>query len=454
MTTLSSAERVRQYRSLRKDLGVADTTRRNRRAEKARWKAGASLRRPFCGCDGEGAGCDEQGRQNYLLFRAGDRELYTGSHLKTAEILGFICDHPAKDIMVGFAFGYDVTMILRDLSEAQRERLFQPLVFSEGHSPYVWFKEFDIQYLPRNYLKVRRVKIERTADGKERRIPIKGSQRTIYETFGFFQKSFLKCLYEFDIGTADQRETIARSKDRRGADDWSISQEERAYCDLECQFLAELMEKLRANCYAAGIRPHTWSGAGKLAAALHKKHDTPTGAVAMEHVPPEVIDLAQMAYYGGRFEITRTGFIDQEVWEYDIQSAYPAAMSNLPCLMHGRWECFGPGDNVLSDKDLYVAAVSFSHGPNGLGCLYGLPIRSKEGHLYWPRQGNGIYWSCEIRSAEALGARCKISHGWRYIKSCDCKMFDWVEELFEYRKSIGKQGPGYPIKLGINSWPP
>ena len=451
---LSSAERTARYRALRKDLGVADTTRRNRRAEKARWKAGASLRRPFCGCDGEGAGSDEQGRQNYLLFRAGDRELYTGSHLKTAEILGFICDHPAKDIMVGFAFGYDVTMILRDLSEAQRERLFQPLVFSEGHSPYVWFKEFDIQYLPRNYLKVRRVKIERTADGKERRIPIKGSQRTIYETFGFFQKSFLKCLYEFDIGTADQRETIARSKDRRGADDWSISQEERAYCDLECQFLAELMEKLRANCYAAGIRPHTWSGAGKLAAALHKKHDTPTGAVAMEHVPPEVIDLAQMAYYGGRFEITRTGFIDQEVWEYDIQSAYPAAMSNLPCLMHGRWECFGPGDNVLSDKDLYVAAVSFSHGPNGLGCLYGLPIRSKEGHLYWPRQGNGIYWSCEIRSAEALGARCKISHGWRYIKSCDCKMFDWVEELFEYRKSIGKQGPGYPIKLGINSWPP
>jgi hypothetical protein len=34
---------------------------------------------------------------------------------------------------------------------------------------------------------------------------------------------------------------------------------------------------------------------------------------------------------------------------------------------------------------------------------------------------------------------------------CNCQAFDWVEPLYDYRQSIGSQGPGYPIKLGINS---
>lgn len=71
--------------------------------------------KPFTGCDGEGCGKDELGRQLYMLFRMGERELFTGHHLRTEELLNFICDHPANEILVGFAFGYDVTMILRDL---------------------------------------------------------------------------------------------------------------------------------------------------------------------------------------------------------------------------------------------------------------------------------------------------------------------------------------------------
>src|SRR6185436_13148937 len=82
--------------------------------------------KPFTGCDGEGAGTDELGRQLYLLFRMGDRELFTGSHLSTEELLDFICDHPADEILVGFAFGYDVTMMLRDLDRERLNRLFEP----------------------------------------------------------------------------------------------------------------------------------------------------------------------------------------------------------------------------------------------------------------------------------------------------------------------------------------
>jgi hypothetical protein len=383
----------------------------------------------------------------------GERELYTGARLQTNELLEFICDHPRGDILVGFAFGYDVTMILRDLSDAQKARLFEPKTFGEGHSPFVWHHEFDIDYLPKQYLKVRRVKrIRDPVTGTVKRVGVKGSTRIIYETFGFFQKSFLKVCDEFKVGTEEERRVIAESKARRGQEEWGITEAERDYCALECRLLAELMERLREYCEAAGIRPRSWNGAGKLAKSLLNQHNAPKAAQVNEWVPQEVRDLANMGYYGGRFEITRTGMICEPVFEYDIGSAYPDGMRHLPCLEHGEWRKATPGE-LRAHDGLFIAAVTFNKPVegDGIGQLGGLPIRSREGHLYWPLRGGGVYWSPEIKSAERLGFNVRYKTGWTFHAHCDCKPFDWIEPLFDYRKSIGKSGPGYPIKLGINS---
>lgn len=449
---LTSAQKTAAYRARQKQKGKPDVTRKNRKAERKAWKRrkpSSILRRPFIGCDGEGCGTDSLGRQLFQLFRMGERELYTGSPLSTYELLDFICDEPAGGILVGFAFGYDVTMILRDLPASQQKRLFEPKTFGDGKSPYVWWKEFDIEYLPRNYLKVRRVKIVRDAEGNVRREAIKGSQRTIFETFGFFQKSFLKVLQEFGVGTDAELKKIGSNKDAR-ADFETITPAIREYCRMECAFLAELMDKLRSYCADADIVPRTWSGAGKLASALHAKHETPKADVTAEHVPGEVEAFANMAYYGGRFEITSVGAIEQEVYEYDIRSAYPAAMSALPCLIHGGWRKCGAKD-LRRTNALFVAGVSFKAPADGYGQLGALPVRSKEGHLYWPLQGSGVYWSPEIESAKKLGFKISHKEGHVYEKRCDCKPFEWVEPLYEYRRSIGSSGPGYPIKLAINS---
>jgi hypothetical protein len=458
-----STARVRAFRARRVAAGLPYRDKDKHREYKREWKKGRTQSvKPFTGCDGEGCGKDALGRQLYMLFRMGERELFTGEHLRTEELLDFICDHPRGELLVGFAFGYDVTMILRDLPEAQKKRLFHPKTFGEGLSPFVWYKNFDIDYLPKQYFRVRRVKIERDLDGRERRVAEKGSTRTIFETFGFFQKSFVKVINEFSVGTEAGRISIAADKERRSSFN-VISDRERSYCALEVEYLAELMEKLRGYCDAAGIRPKSWNGAGKLASALHRLHDTPRSNAVRDCVPVGVLEYSNMAYYGGRFEITRTGSIKEKVYEYDIRSAYPDAMRFLPCLEHGSWEeadgkqlarLAGNGDGRNRDDPLFVAAITFKTGCNengGMAQLGGLPVRSKEGHLYWPRQGGGVYWSCEIASAEKLGAKITYKNGWRYNRKCDCHPFDWVEPLFEYRRSIGSSGPGYPIKLGINS---
>ena len=454
----SATLRTQEFRARCKAEGRLSYDPKQKRSYKNRAKNFSRKVRPFVGCDGEGCGVDALGRQLYMLFRMGERELFTGQHLGTEEILDFICDSPAGTILVGFAFGYDVTMILRDLPAKQAAKLFDKKEFGPGHSRYVWYKEFNIEYLSRQYFKVCRVKIERREDGTEKRTVIKGSTRIIYETFGFFQKSFVKVIEEFDIGTKEQRASISADKARRSSFE-TISPRERAYCALECEFLADLMEKLRGYCSAAGIIPRSWNGAGKLAGALHRLHETIDAVQVRAVVPPNLLDFAGMAYYGGRFEITRTGSIKERVFEYDIRSAYPAAMRDLPCLLHGEWE---PATaKQLSD----ARRLAGRNGPDPLfvaGCTYkardpdrtpfgGFPCRSREGHLYWPLQGGGIYWSAEIASAERLGFSVRLKDGWIYRKRCDCHPFEWVEQLYEYRKSIGGSGPGYPIKLGINS---
>ena len=393
--------------------------------------------RRFAGVDGEGAGTDELGRQHYLYLRAADRELHTGRALTTRECLGFIVSLDREPIHAGFSFGYDTTQILRDLPKATLDRLFMSREerMAQGHGSYVYHDRYAIDYLPRNYLRVARLDVE-----TNRIIP--HSSRTIYETFGFFQCSFAKALQQFKIGTDEERAIIDRNKSRRAAFD-GIGGEERRYCALECDLLARLMERFREVCHAAGIRPRTWNGAGKLAAALHTSHKTiRRGQLMLE---PACMQTAAAAYYGGHFEITRTGRIEGPIYEYDINSAYPAAMLGLPCLTHGRWEKI-PGRPA---RGLWVGDVTFRHPADANLC--GLPIRTKQGRLYWPRHGGGIYWSCEVEAAEELGTRCAIGECWHYHRACDCKLFAWVRDLYEYRKKIGKGAEGYPIKLGINS---
>lgn len=475
----SSAERVAAYRKRQKQSGEADSSRRETKTIKRAWKAwrrasGTEPERPFCGCDGEGAGLDSLGRQNFQLFRMGERELFRdGARLETRELLDFICDHPKEEILVGFAFGYDATMILRDLPPGQQERLFQPKEFKKGHNNYVWYKEFEIDYLPKQYLRVRRVEISRSGSGRETRKVIPGSTRTVYETFGFFQKSFLKVIREFRIGTEPERNRVAENKARR-SEFLEIGDEERAYCALECRMLGELMDKLRDNCRAADIIPKTWNGAGKLAGALHRDRKTIKAEELPGLVPAEVLDFANMAYYGGRFEITRVGLIKEKVFEYDIRSAYPDAMRSLPCLLHGGWRKVSGkelADIARRSNDLFIASCSFKTAsnsgakskrgndampgsPGAVGSsplLGGLPVRSEKGFLFWPMQGAGVYWSPEIRSAEKLGFEIKYVEGWVYETRCACSAFDWVKSLYDYRRSIGSAGAGYPIKLAINS---
>ena len=185
-------------------------TRKVSRRISLKLKAEARDRAPFVGCDGEGvtiAGC-----HNYVLFRMGERELIHKDQrrLTSPELLSFILDYPNKtDILVGFAFEYDVTSILIDLPAERRAHLIA--TYQQKHAPnekrkdggkrWTWVDfpghgRFGLNWLSRNHLNVCRPSGNpKNPNGADR-----ASIRTIYDTWGFFAMSFLKSIQAWGVG--------------------------------------------------------------------------------------------------------------------------------------------------------------------------------------------------------------------------------------------------------------
>jgi hypothetical protein len=397
-----------------------------------RWRVGHASTdfrsRPFAGVDGEGAGVDDLGRQLYRLLRAGDRELYhEGRALTSAECLAFLADLPRDRIWVGYYFDYDATQILRELPE---ERLRKLLDRRAGQ--WIDWQGFQVAYLPRKYLRVRR-------EGARGWV-------TVSDAGSFFQCAFLSALERWEVGTPRERKLVARGKARRGKVG-QIDARERAYCATEVRLLGDLMEKLRAACLEVGYLPAAWQGPGYLASAMLARHGLPRKRDLK--LPKELLDFANGAYYGGRFEVFRVGQLGERVWSHDINSAYPRALLDLPCLVHGEWS---EGRGSRPEGDPWVAELEHeTKGPGGrFAC--GLPVRTKEGTITWPRRAWGTYWSWEAEEAIRAGARVRRwGRWWGYARRCACQPFSWVPEVYEERRRLGKDARGLVLKLALNS---
>jgi hypothetical protein len=435
---------------------------------------------PFVGCDGEGITNPKTGEHRYCLFRMGTRELYKGGRrLETPELLQFIVDHPEpRDYLVGFFFEYDINCSLLDIQRrrdvrhpdtpSRLERLLAlDIAAWEGKpSPrkrdyWTWlnfdgFPEFGVNYIGRNHIKVCRSTWREAfdEDGRSlgmRRMADPDTIRTIEDVGANFQCSFVKALETWGIGDPATVARIAATKAER-ENFAKITDEIRAYNKLECELLAELMETFRKAALGAGIEPRTWNGAGKLGAAMLADNGVLKRVQYESRFPAGLRQMCRDSYYGGRFETTRAGLIAEPVNALDIRSAFPAAMLELPCLVHGRFRRASASTlNAAPRNALYVCPVKFTHPRSAFLC--GLPIRSGKGPISWPRAGAGIYWSPEIRSAKRLGAKVELLGGWLYEKRCNCQPYEWIRGAYAERRKLDRlgQGRGIPIKLGVNA---
>lgn len=448
MALTGEAKRA-QMAARRNDPEKAEAERARNRTPKRRakqtdgkraWRVAVgsgSTQRPFCGVDGEGG--NVSGRHEYLLLRAGTASLATGGPLQSADCLNLLASLPIGPTYVGYFFDYDVTMICRDLPAAKVARLLDRDARTRTYKGRdvtfpVDVDGFQLDYIPRKEFRVRRL----ISYDEVKQKPVYGRWRVVNDVGPFFQCAFIKALEEWDVGTPEQRAAIGQGKDAR-SDFGELTEDTDKYNALEIVLLQELMGRFRQVCVDVGYVPARWQGPGNIAVAMLRRN----GAVKAKDltVPDGMVEMAKNAYYGGRFETTRVGPCGP-AYQYDINSAYPDAMLELPCLKYASYVRNGP---VTRWTVSYGHFVATEHA-----ALYGFPVRTKTGGIYYPAEGNGWYWQPEIDAA--IHQTFTPSEWWTIEPGCmDCDPFGWIEPIYAQRLALGKSRQGRPLKLGLNS---
>lgn len=436
--------------------------RREREAERAQKK---DDQLPFVGVDGEGANLPN-GYHAYFLLRAGESYVCARGdavRLTTQRCLDFLADLHPDAIYVAYFFDYDVTKILEDLPAEKLRRLMdrnlRRRIDGRGVFP-VSYGEFELDYLPRKEFKVRR------RVGRERDDTRKSGYRDIFAPWvvindvgSFFQTRFVSAIEKWGIGDSDTRRAIGVGKEQRAEFDVADFDEIAEYNRLECVCLAELMEQFREACQHAGYVPAKWQGPGQLAEAAFRRHGVTESrklALFNSAVYKGLLQFAQRAFYGGRPELSVIGPVNQRVEQWDINSAYPYAMTFLPCLEHGVWTYATGNDRIpiptadFDRRDNYALVYgSFEPNNSRIPYWFGLPVRNKDGGIAYPGSGRGWYWNFEVDAS--IHQQFTVEEIWTYRRTCDCVPLEFVRPLYLERLSLGKDGPGIVLKLLLNS---
>lgn len=383
--------------------------------------------RPILGLDGEA-------RDDLYFFLASSdgQTVENAGGLSTLECLNFLADLPKEALKFGFSFTYDINMMLGDLSRADLVRL--------SASKVTTYRGWRIWHVP----------------GKRFSIWHKPTGRgcVVWDVFPFVQCSFVRWLTDWKLADETTLETLAAMKDLRADFDTVSVDEIKRYCLQEVRYLQLGVETLLDLAAGSGIKLRSYYGAGSIAQALLAKHEVKRYLPLA--LPPEIFNkseggsehgIAVEAYYGGRSEMSIIGRLNGPLHIYDINSAYPSAMPDLPCMVHGDWIRGGQWDAFSLVKVLWnVPKEGAWWGP--------FPMRPLRGSIRYPLDGSGWYFGVEVDAARGAFPGCiDVLDSWSWKPSCTHRPFAWVPYLYRERLALKSAGDRRHIllKLGLNS---
>lgn len=388
----------------------------------------------FITWDSEGANDSEDEPQRTILFGChtpDGHRFISGHSLETEamiELMFDIAEEYPDAIHVGFAFGYDSNMIVRHLRQPRLEELYQ-----DGKTTF-YAGKYSVKWIPNKLVSF-------TSRAPKRSI-------TVYDVFTFFAQSFVVTARKL-LGDSPELQLVEEEKKNRGSFADRDINEVIHYWKLETELLTECMKRFRSHVFNAGFsRLVQWHGPGAIANLLFERENI--GAYMSRSIPSEVNRAAQYAYAGGRFEPFKIGRHDGKVYGYDLNSAYPYAISQLPCLACGTWERVEHPHTIarfgIYRIDLRTPDALFWQRPAPL--FY----RDAHGNIAYPHVVSGWYFSPEA-DLVLHHPNAEIIEGWEYRTDCDHQPFAWVPETYRKRQLLRKLGnpSQMALKLGLNS---
>ena len=456
---LTASEKQWRYRERKKAAGEKAAS--GKFQNRSKWKNAE-----FIALDGEGESYGEvetfkvgtDGKtyraadHRYTLLAASTGEsLYRGGErLETMDCLDFLLvlgrDHK-RAVFVIFAGSYDINhMLMFGFKKEELRIISRGEVFEFEHKG----EKYQIEYRVRKSLSIKRG-LNYVLNNEGKFSPKWEEKIIVWDVFGFFQENFVGVMGKWLGKDHKHFDLIKRMKGMRG-DFASVDQKEiNEYNAAELSSLVELMEKLRGAIDGLELVARRWDGAGALAACLMKKHET---IKHKQRTNEKIEEAVRTAYAGGRIEICKIGYHNGEVYDYDLNSAYPSIMKDLPCLNsdHGFWYS-GTG---TPPEGFTVVRIKYD-------LQYDMPFypyffRTEKMQILFSREGAGWYWYPEYKAGLLCGGNVEVQewHSWKC--NCKCKPFFWIEDYYKTRQQWTKnpseewQKAGEKvIKLGLNS---
>lgn len=392
------------------------------------------LSRQIVGVDGEGINLPDGSHSYVMLAISDEKPLIDKDGLTTVKILRYLHSHlSTENINVIFGGSYDFNMWLKGIDAD---------TLAEIYSANYLSKATDIGGYG--------VKWQR---GKGFSIEKDGRVVVINDVVSFFQCPFVKACDDYlqDSPTwIEGRDIIVREKAKRGNFELSQLDTINNYNQLELVLLVELVTELRLRLNRVNLRPRRWNGPGAIASALFTREKV------KEHLaecPTPVAQAGRFAYFGGRFEMVKYGAVKDRVYEYDINSAYPAALSRVPSLAGGTW---AHSDGDISEHPFALYHVRYNGVRSDIPSPVG--VRGPSGTVSYPLNADTWIWSPEMDVLRKYcdrveGATYEVVEVWHFRPATNAKPFGFVPEMFERRRQLKVAGDGAQIalKLALNS---
>lgn len=373
-----------------------------------------------------------------LLACSNGNTLEDPDGLKWWDIFDWLLDQ--GPVLWSYSFGYDVNQILPPGEDGEYLRLL-----AKNNRCYIG--KYSVEFIPR---KVFRITERRKEDGKWKRV----RSVVVWDLYTYQNTSFAKYIDEWHLADESEQEFVKKMKADRSDFQEQDYETIKKYCLLECKLLRLGVEKFLDAAERVGYRPQAWYSPGSIAAAAMREHHIKD---YFGDIPDVVSDLSKAAYFGGRFENGLMGYIPGPVYDYDIRSAYPYAMTKLPCLACGTWtyhEHYKPqeGDWALC-KVRWGKPRRWAKHPEEIPTWGPFPVRWNEHDiLRYPATGEGWYWAHETLAANLL-TPIEWGEAWVYETDCNHKPFAYLGDIYEQRKELKRSGDAaqYVLKLIINS---
>jgi hypothetical protein len=266
-------------------------------------------------------------------------------------------------------------------------------------------------------------------------------RRWCYDAQEFTRKPFIESLEAFGIVPAER--VLAAN-----------------FHTYKAELIAKMMRRVLATLDEVGI-PLTWqyNGPGSIADVLLKRNNVRAyrglAQSDLQETDPELAQAIMSAYFGGRTELSVIGKVKGPLYSYDLASAFPHAMLDLPCLAHGRWRKTTEGLD-----EVRVATVALVHfrvravpkAERKKMVWAPLPCRTTDGPV-WGVNFEGFGWWPEVQVAlDKWPGLIEILDGWIFRPSCTHKPFDWIPGVYKSRcvlEGKGNRGGANLLKMAL-----